>query len=124
MLESTDGDGVKTYQHFYEALTSHNGVSKTTVHVITTPEPMFDTTFDYGSYAMTGKMRTYNLDGTLYCMDDYLNEGIDTKDCWYDVRIMGMQPLCPKKRHFFDVANHADVMVSIFEKITNKIYQI
>ena len=47
---------------------------------ITTDQPIFDDTFDYGSYAITGKMRTYNLDGTAYCMDDYLSEGIDTDD--------------------------------------------
>jgi len=42
-----------------------------------------------------------------------LNEGIDKDDCWYDVRAMGNQPLCPKKRKFFKVANHADVMLQL-----------
>ena len=45
------------------------------------------------------------LKGMEVDLDLYLNEGIDKDDCWYDVRIMGNQPLCPKKRKFFNIAN-------------------
>ena len=115
VVKSEDGT---TYYSTFEAMTHFKDTSKTSIHVITTDRPIFDETFDYGSYAITGKMRTYKLDGTVYCMDEYLNEGIDKDDCWYDVRIMGNQPLCPKKRKFFNIANHADVMVSIkFKKL-------
>ena len=97
-------------------MTNFNDDAITTIHVLTTDKPLFDETFDYGSYAIAGKMRTYFLNGSAYCMDEYLNEGIDKKDCWYDVRIMANQPLCPKKRKFFNIANHADVMVSANSK--------
>ena len=117
-MEVVKSEDEATYYSTFEAMTHFKDTSKTSIHVITTDRPIFDETFDYGSYAITGKMRTYNLDGTVYCMDEYLNEGIDKDDCWYDVRIMGNQPLCPKKRKFFNIANHADVMVSIkFKKL-------
>ena len=106
-----ENDG--TYHTTFEAMTNFNNTAQTTIHVITTDRPIFDESFDYGSYAITGKMRTYNLDGSVYCMDEYLNEGIDIDDCWYDVRLMGHQPLCPKKRKFFNIGNHADVLVSV-----------
>ena len=110
VIKEIETDGI--YQTFYEALTSFNGQSITTIHVITTESPIFDETVDYGTYDLAGQMRTYFLNGSSYCLDGYLDEGIDTEDCWYDVRIMGHQPLCPKKRAFFNVANHADVMVN------------
>ena len=110
--ETTDDDGKTTYHYYFEAVTNFNHNAEVTVHVLSTNQPLFDTTFDYGSYAVTGKMRTYHQNGTIMCLDAFLNEGIDKDDCWYDVRAMGNQPLCPKKRKFFKVANHADVMVS------------
>ena len=110
--ETTDADGKTTYHYYFEAVTNFNHNAEVTVHVLSTNQPLFDTTFDYGSYAVTGKMRTYHMNGTIMCLDAFLHEGIDKDDCWYDVRAMGNQPLCPKKRKFFNVANHADVMVS------------
>ena len=110
--ETTDATGKTTYHYYFEAVTNFNHNAEVTVHVLSTNQPLFDTTFDYGSYAVTGKMRTYHQNGTIMCLDAFLNEGIDKDDCWYDVRAMGNQPLCPKKRKFFKVANHADVMVS------------
>ena len=103
-----------TYQTCYEALTNYKGQSITTIHVITTQSPIFDESVEYGTYDLAGQMRTYFLNGSSYCLDEYLNEGIDKADCWYDVRIMGHQPLCNKKRDFFHVANHADVLVNQF----------
>ena len=110
--ETTDAKGKTTYHYYFEAVTNFNHNSEVTVHVLSTKKPLFDTAFDYGSYAVTGKMRTYHMNGTIMCLDAFLHEGIDKDDCWYDVRAMGNQPLCPKKRKFFNVANHADVMVS------------
>ena len=120
--ETTDANGKTTYHYYFEAVTNFNHNAEVTVHVLSTNQPLFDTTFDYGSYAVTGKMRTYHMNGTIMCLDAFLHEGIDKDDCWYDVRAMGNQPLCPKKRKFFNVANHADVMVS--NQVSHMIYPL
>jgi len=89
VMESISGSA-NSYNFLFAKIENLNKANKvpTTLLANITCEPIVQNRIDSASYAMSGKMRYFKDDGSIYCGDD---EKKIKKDCYYDVRLMSHQ---------------------------------